>query len=88
MTKKEIRTRARKRAKLLVSYLFCNGQGEQAERLKLVRERLSGGEVDIGGWCRGAVEDRAATAIEGAIYFALRHEEKRAKKGKPSGEEG
>lgn len=40
-------------AERIVEYLFVNGQGEQAERLKLI----SPDGKYLGGWCRRAVID-------------------------------
>ena len=88
MTRVTIRRLAAGYARHLVDDLFRNGDGVQAERLMLVRREGAVADVDLGGWGRPLVTRQATDAIESAMLYALRHKPKRAKKVKPSGEEG
>lgn len=51
-------------ARAVAGRLFENGFGDKAERLVLWRDSDS---KNLGGWCRGAVEDHIGNALKAAI---------------------
>lgn len=44
--------------------LFRNGQNQEASRLLLIKDYATGGHADLGGWCKSAVADIIAEALD------------------------